>query len=40
MHAESKASVQQSTQGTELSAWLSQSTRELPDVNLAGKVHL
>lgn len=40
MHAESKAPAQQSTQGTELSTWLSQSTNELPDVTPAGKVHL
>lgn len=40
MHAASKAPVQQSTRGAELSARLSQSTRELPDVTPAGKVHL
>lgn len=40
MHAESKTPAQQSTQGTELSTWLSQSTNELPDVTPARKVHL
>lgn len=40
MHAESTAPAQQSTRGTELIAWLSQSTCELPDVTPAGKVHL
>ena len=40
MHAESRAVVQQSIQGTELSTWLSQSTCELPDVTPAGKVQL